>query len=126
MVVGCDPKVDSTRLLLGGLAQKTMLDTLREEGKDVELDDVLKSGCKGVMCTESGGPELVVGCAGRGIITSINLLDQLGAYMKIFLRCPEIQRNCFRIFAFLINIFGVCSYFLLYLYFFLRKSGQYG
>ena len=37
LVVGCDPKADSTRLLLGGLAQKTVLDTLREEGEDVEL-----------------------------------------------------------------------------------------
>ncbi len=80
MVVGCDPKADSTRLLLGGLAQKTVLDTLREEGEDVELDDVLKSGFKGTLCTESGGPEPGVGCAGRGIITSINLLEQLGAY----------------------------------------------
>lgn len=80
MVVGCDPKADSTRLLLGGLAQKTVLDTLREEGEDVELDDVLKPGYRGVMCTESGGPEPGVGCAGRGIITSINLLEQLGAY----------------------------------------------
>jgi nitrogenase iron protein NifH len=42
MVVGCDPKADSTRLLLGGLAQNTVLDTLREEGEDVELDDVRK------------------------------------------------------------------------------------
>ncbi len=82
MVVGCDPKADSTRLLLGGLAQKTVLDTLREEGEDVELDDVLKPGYKGVMCTESGGPEPGVGCAGRGIITSINLLEQLGAYTE--------------------------------------------
>jgi len=80
MVVGCDPKADSTRLLLGGLQQKTVLDTLREEGEDVELDDILKEGFKGTMCTESGGPEPGVGCAGRGIITSINLLEQLGAY----------------------------------------------
>jgi len=41
MVVGCDPKADSTRLLLGGLAQKSVLDTLREEGEDVELDDAV-------------------------------------------------------------------------------------
>jgi nitrogenase iron protein NifH len=82
MVVGCDPKADSTRLLLGGLAQKTVLDTLREEGEDVDLDDVLKAGFNGVMCTESGGPEPGVGCAGRGIITSINLLEQLGAYTE--------------------------------------------
>ena len=80
MVVGCDPKADSTRLLLGGLAQKTVLDTLREEGEDVELDDICKPGFSGTLCTESGGPEPGVGCAGRGIITSINMLEQLGAY----------------------------------------------
>ena len=80
LVVGCDPKADSTRLLLGGLAQKTVLDTLREEGEDVELDDVVKLGYGGTRCVESGGPEPGVGCAGRGIITSINLLEQLGAY----------------------------------------------
>ncbi len=80
MVVGCDPKADSTRLLLGGLAQRTVLDTLREEGEDVELEDVRKSGFGGTLCVESGGPEPGVGCAGRGIITSINLLEQLGAY----------------------------------------------
>ena len=80
MVVGCDPKADSTRLLMGGLGQKTVLDTLREEGEDVDLDDVLRPGYGDTMCTESGGPEPGVGCAGRGIITSINLLEQLGAY----------------------------------------------
>jgi nitrogenase iron protein NifH len=80
MVVGCDPKADSTRLLLGGLAQKSVLDTLREEGEDVELDDLRKQGYGGTWCVESGGPEPGVGCAGRGIITSINMLEQLGAY----------------------------------------------
>ncbi|NJL31316.1 MAG: nitrogenase iron protein [Phycisphaerales bacterium] len=82
MVVGCDPKADSTRLLLHGLAQRTVLDTLREEGEDVELDDIRKSGFGNSLCTESGGPEPGVGCAGRGIITSINLLEQLGAYKE--------------------------------------------
>ncbi|MGO9113925.1 MAG: nitrogenase iron protein [Thermoguttaceae bacterium] len=80
MVVGCDPKADSTRLLLGGLAQKTVLDTLRDEGEDVELDDICRDGYRDCRCTESGGPEPGVGCAGRGIITSINLLEQLNAY----------------------------------------------
>lgn len=80
MVVGCDPKADSTRLLLGGLQQKTVLDTLREEGEEVELEDIIKEGYKMTRCTESGGPEPGVGCAGRGIITSVNLLEQLGAY----------------------------------------------
>ena len=80
MVVGCDPKADSTRLLLGTLAQRTVLDTIREIGDDVALDSILKEGFKGVKCVESGGPEPGVGCAGRGIITSIGLLEQLGAY----------------------------------------------
>jgi len=80
MVVGCDPKADSTRLLLGGLVQRTVLDTLRDEGDEVDLDDVRRRGYGNTYCTESGGPEPGVGCAGRGIITSINLLEQLGAY----------------------------------------------
>ncbi len=80
MIVGCDPKADSTRLILNGLAQQTVLDTLREEGEDIELDNILKPGYGGIRCVESGGPEPGVGCAGRGIITSINMLEQLGAY----------------------------------------------
>ena len=62
MVVGCDPKADSTRLLMGGLAQKTVLDTLREEGEDVDLDDVLPPGYGTTMCTEIGRTR-----AGRGL-----------------------------------------------------------
>ncbi|ADK83816.1 nitrogenase iron protein [Desulfarculus baarsii DSM 2075] len=80
MVVGCDPKADSTRLLLGGLAQRSVLDTLREEGEEVDLADIRRGGFGGTWCVESGGPEPGVGCAGRGIITSINMLESLGAY----------------------------------------------
>ncbi|MFN2339929.1 MAG: nitrogenase iron protein [Halanaerobium sp.] len=82
MVVGCDPKADSTRMLLGGMNQKTVLDTLREEGQDIELDDIMMRGndFEKIRCVESGGPEPGVGCAGRGIITSINMLESLGAY----------------------------------------------
>ncbi len=80
MVVGCDPKADSTRLLLGGLAQRTVLDTLRETGGTVELESIMREGYLGIKCVESGGPEPGVGCAGRGIITSIGLLERLGAY----------------------------------------------
>lgn len=80
LVVGCDPKADSTRLLLGGLAQKTVLDTLRERGQNVPLDSIMKNGFSGIKCVESGGPEPGVGCAGRGIITSISMLETLGAY----------------------------------------------
>ena len=80
MVVGCDPKADSTRLLLHGLNQKTVLDTLRDEGEDIDLEDIMRDGYGGTKCVESGGPEPGVGCAGRGIITSINMLESLGAY----------------------------------------------
>jgi nitrogenase iron protein NifH len=82
MVVGCDPKADSTRMLLGGMDQQTVLDTLREEGQDIDLDDIMRRGAdfENIRCVESGGPEPGVGCAGRGIITSINMLESLGAY----------------------------------------------
>ncbi len=80
MVVGCDPKADSTRLLMGGLAQQTVLDTIRLNGTDLSLDQIVKPGFQGIKCVESGGPEPGVGCAGRGIITSINYLENLGAY----------------------------------------------
>ncbi|MCD7786892.1 MAG: nitrogenase iron protein [Oscillospiraceae bacterium] len=81
MIVGCDPKADSTRLVLGGLTQTTVLDTLRDrEEEDVTLEDVLFTGYGGVRAVESGGPEPGVGCAGRGIVSAINLLERLGAY----------------------------------------------
>lgn len=82
MVVGCDPKADSTRLLLGGLAQRTVLDTVRAFGENVALSEIMKEGYGGTRCVESGGPEPGVGCAGRGIITSISLLERLGAYTE--------------------------------------------
>ena len=80
MIVGCDPKADSTRLILGGLAQQSVLDTLREEGEDIELDLVLKNGFKGIRCVESGGPEPGVGCAGRGIIAAMEKLSEKKAF----------------------------------------------
>ncbi len=81
MLVGCDPKADSTRLLLGGKMQITVLDTLRKYGTEaVDLDVVRHIGFGGIKCIESGGPEPGVGCAGRGVITAIKLLEELGAY----------------------------------------------
>lgn len=76
LLVGCDPKTDSTRMLLGGLNQKTVYDTLRSERDEgVDLETVLQPGCGNIKCVESGGPEPGVGCAGRGIITSIGMLE---------------------------------------------------
>ncbi|HHW14805.1 MAG TPA: nitrogenase iron protein [Firmicutes bacterium] len=81
MIVGCDPKADSTRLILGGKMQVTVMDTVREVGPEaVELDKVRLTGFAGIKCVESGGPEPGVGCAGRGVITAINLLEERGAY----------------------------------------------
>jgi len=84
MIVGCDPKADSTRLMLHAKAQDTVMDKVRELGtvEDLELDDVLKYGYKNVKCVESGGPEPGVGCAGRGVITAINFLEEEGAYTE--------------------------------------------
>ena len=82
LIVGCDPKADSTRLIMNVKAQNTVLSLAAEAGsvEDLELEDVLKTGYKGIKCVESGGPEPGVGCAGRGVITSINFLEENGAY----------------------------------------------
>jgi len=82
LIVGCDPKADSTRLILHAKAQDTVLSLAAEAGsvEDLELNDVLKTGYRGIKCVESGGPEPGVGCAGRGVITSINFLEEEGAY----------------------------------------------
>jgi nitrogenase iron protein NifH len=82
MIVGCDPKADSTRLILHAKAQNTVMDLVRELGtvEDLELEDVMKVGYGDVKCVESGGPEPGVGCAGRGVITAINFLEENGAY----------------------------------------------
>jgi nitrogenase iron protein NifH len=82
LIVGCDPKADSTRLILHAKAQDTILSLAAEAGsvEDLELDQVMKVGYKDIRCVESGGPEPGVGCAGRGVITSINFLEEEGAY----------------------------------------------
>jgi nitrogenase iron protein NifH len=82
LIVGCDPKADSTRLILHAKAQDTVLSLAADAGsvEDLELDDVLRVGYRDIRCVESGGPEPGVGCAGRGVITAINFLEENGAY----------------------------------------------
>ena len=82
LIVGCDPKADSTRLILHAKAQDTILSLAAQRGsvEDLELEDVMKIGYRNIKCVESGGPEPGVGCAGRGVITSINFLEENGAY----------------------------------------------
>jgi len=82
MIIGCDPKSDSTRLILHAKAQNTIMEMAADAGsiEDLELEDVLKTGYRDIKCVESGGPEPGVGCAGRGVITAINFLEEEGAY----------------------------------------------
>ena len=82
MIVGCDPKADSTRLILHAKAQNSIMQMASDAGsvEDLELEDVMKVGYGDVKCVESGGPEPGVGCAGRGVITAINFLEEEGAY----------------------------------------------
>jgi nitrogenase iron protein NifH len=79
MQIGCDPKSDSTRCLTGAVKIPTVLDTLRTKG-DASLDDLVHIGSLGVLCVESGGPVPGIGCAGRGIITAFEKLEELKAY----------------------------------------------
>lgn len=76
MLIGCDPKSDSSITLLGGKRIPTVLDVLREK-KNVEKEDVIFEGFGGVLCMEVGGPEPGVGCAGRGIIVAIETLKKI-------------------------------------------------
>nr|P16269.1 RecName: Full=Nitrogenase iron protein 3; AltName: Full=Nitrogenase Fe protein 3; AltName: Full=Nitrogenase component II; AltName: Full=Nitrogenase reductase [Azotobacter vinelandii]AAA82508.1 nitrogenase 3 subunit H [Azotobacter vinelandii] len=78
---GCDPKADSTRLILGGKPEETLMDMVRDKGAEkITNDDVIKKGFLDIQCVESGGPEPGVGCAGRGVITAIDLMEENGAY----------------------------------------------
>lgn len=79
MQIGCDPKSDSTRTLTGGVRIPTVLERMRDMD-DVTLDDIVVKSASGVYCVESGGPIPGVGCAGRGIITAFEKLEELDAF----------------------------------------------
>ena len=77
--IGCDPKHDSTRLLLRNGPVRTVLEYLRDVSeKNQRLDEVVHDGLLGVHCVEIGGPEPGVGCAGRGLLSAFTLLEKLG------------------------------------------------
>ena len=79
--IGCDPKNDSTRLLLGRIAPLTVLDAERsKKGAALSLAEIAHEGYGGVRCIEAGGPEPGVGCAGRGIIVALERLKALHAF----------------------------------------------
>ena len=78
--VGCDPKNDSTRLILGRICKETVLDAVRKsDDGNVSLDEIVHYGYNHIKCIEAGGPEPGVGCAGRGIIVALERLDALKA-----------------------------------------------
>ena len=74
--IGCDPKNDSTRLLLGHICKQTVLDMVRDK-EDVKIGDIVHYGYNNIKCVEAGGPEPGVGCAGRGIIVALEKLNSL-------------------------------------------------
>jgi nitrogenase iron protein NifH len=79
MQFGCDPKSDSTNTLRDGKFIPTVLDTLREKPA-VKASEVIFQGFNGIYCVEAGGPQPGVGCAGRGIITAVELFKQQKAF----------------------------------------------
>lgn len=89
--IGCDPKNDSTRLLLGHICKETVLDKVRtKEIDEIEVGDVVHQGFNGTICVEAGGPEPGVGCAGRGIIVALQLLDRLHAVTDVDLTLYDV------------------------------------
>lgn len=81
MQIGCDPKSDSTKCLMGGVKIPTVLGQIREKGpQGVTLEDLVYTGYHGILCVEAGGPTPGIGCAGRGIITAFEKLEELGAF----------------------------------------------
>lgn len=81
--IGCDPKADSTINLLGGEPLLPVMNFMREQDRDPErLEEISKVGFGGVLCIETGGPTPGLGCAGRGIIATFQLLEDLALFER--------------------------------------------
>ena len=79
--IGCDPKADSTINLLGGNPPRPVMNFLREEDREPDsLGEISRTGYKGVLCIETGGPTPGLGCAGRGIIATFSILERLDLF----------------------------------------------
>ncbi len=81
--IGCDPKADSTINLLKGQPLLPVMDTLREYDDVSSLDEISKEGFGHVLCIETGGPTPGLGCAGRGILATFNLLEELELFESV-------------------------------------------
>jgi nitrogenase iron protein NifH len=80
MQIGCDPKADSTKNLMAGRVVPTVLERIKQKRAELTLEDIVYRGYNGVLCVEAGGPTPGVGCAGRGIITAFEKLEELKAF----------------------------------------------
>ena len=83
MHVGCDPKADSSRLLIPGGKIRSVMGTAMSTDL-LDASSVLVKGIKGITCVEAGGPEPGVGCAGRGITRTFELLEELGVSLASY------------------------------------------
>ena len=81
--IGCDPKADSTINLLGGNPVMPVIEYLKEGTDPEKYEDISKVGYGGVLCIETGGPTPGLGCAGRGIIATFQLLEDLRLFEKV-------------------------------------------
>ena len=77
MQIGCDPKADSTIQLRHGKEIPTVLEMFQQKKQNLKLEDMVTVGYAGVVCVEAGGPTPGLGCAGRGIIATFQLLEDL-------------------------------------------------
>jgi len=77
--VGCDPKADSTKNL-AGYKIPSVLDQMRNQSDDIKMEDIVYQGYDNTFCVEAGGPTPGIGCAGRGIITAFEKMEELGVY----------------------------------------------
>ena len=80
LLIGCDPKSDTTSLLFGGKSTPTIIETSSKKklaGEEIGIEDVCFQR-NGVFAMELGGPEVGRGCGGRGIIHGFETLEKLG------------------------------------------------
>lgn len=80
LLIGCDPKSDTTALLFGGRSCPTIIETShskKQSGEEIRIEDVCFKR-DGVFAMELGGPDVGRGCGGRGIIYGFELLEKLG------------------------------------------------
>lgn len=81
--IGCDPKADSTINLLGGVPARPVLSAMRDDEENLTIDTLVTPGYGGVLCMETGGPTPGIGCAGRGIIATFNLMEELEVFERL-------------------------------------------